>query len=136
MLSIMPTMAVLLVGLAITIAFYIYTTERDSLLNQNLLTAKTYANQIDAFINRYNSIAETLSYSQMNYASHSRKEVLDFLKQIAEKDKNILGSWLIYEPNAFDNLDRQYSNTIGHDNTGRFLPYWNRLKGEIGRAHV
>ncbi len=124
-------MAVLLVGLAITIAFYIYTTERDSLLNQNLLTAKTYANQIDAFINRYNSIAETLSYSQMNYASHSRKEVLDFLKQIAEKDKNILGSWLIYEPNAFDNLDRQYSNTIGHDNTGRFLPYWNRLKGDL-----
>jgi HAMP domain-containing protein/CRISPR/Cas system CMR-associated protein Cmr5 small subunit len=131
MLSIIPTMAILLIGLAITIAFYIYKTEQDNLLYQNLLSAKSYANQIDAFINRYNSIAETLSYSQANYSGHSRKEVLNFLKQIAEKDKNILGSWLIYEPNLFDNLDNQYRNTFGHDSTGRFLPYWNRLKGDL-----
>ena len=124
-------MAVLLILLAITIAYYIYKSEQVNLLNRNLLTAKSYASQIDAFINRYSSIGETLSYSQVNYGSHSREEVSNLLKQITEKDKNILGSWVIYEPNAFDNKDFQNKNKLGHDSTGRFLPYWNRLKGDL-----
>ncbi|MBK8397504.1 MAG: SpoIIE family protein phosphatase [Leptospiraceae bacterium] len=131
MLSILPSMAVLLILLAITIAYYIYKSEQVNLLNRNLLTAKSYASQIDAFINRYSSIGETLSYSQVNYGSHSREEVSNLLKQITEKDKNILGSWVIYEPNAFDNKDFQNKNKLGHDSTGRFLPYWNRLKGDL-----
>ena len=126
MLSILPSMAVLLILLAITIAYYIYKSEQVNLLNRNLLTAKSYASQIDAFINRYSSIGETLSYSQVNYGSHSREEVSNLLK-----DKNILGSWVIYEPNAFDNKDFQNKNKLGHDSTGRFLPYWNRLKGDL-----
>ena len=72
-------MAVLLILLAITIAYYIYKSEQVNLLNRNLLTAKSYASQIDAFINRYSSIGETLSYSQVNYGSHSREEVSNLL---------------------------------------------------------
>lgn len=131
MLSILPTMAILLIGLAIVIAFYIYITEKENILNRNLLTARSYASQIDAFVSKYDSIAETISTSQLNYGGYSRLEIQNLLKDIAQKDKNILGSWVIYEPNAFDKKDFQYENTTGHDNTGRFLPYWNRLKGDL-----
>jgi len=131
MLSILPTMAILLIGLTIVIAFYIYVTEKENILNRNLLTARSYASQINAFVNKYDSIAETLSAAQLNYGGHSRSEIQNFLKEIAQKDKNILGSWMIYEPNAFDNKDNRYKNKIGHDSTGRFLPYWNRLKGDL-----
>ncbi len=131
MLSILPSLAILLLGLTIIIACYNYFTEQESLLNRNLLTAKSYANQVDSFINRYNAIAQTLSYAEMNSENHSRKEVLKLLKKIAEEDKSILGSWVIYEPKLFDNLDSSFANTTGHDKTGRFLPYWNRLKGDL-----
>jgi methyl-accepting chemotaxis protein len=42
-----------------------------------------------------------------------------------------LATWTCWEPNALDNLDDQYVNDIGHDATGRFIPYWNRLDGPI-----
>jgi HAMP domain-containing protein len=131
MRSILSSMAILLIGLGIIIGCYIYITEKENQLSRNLLTARSYANQIDSFINKYNAIAETLSFSQLNKDSFSRKEVLGLLKQIAINDKSVLGSWVIYEPNAFDQKDFQYVNTQGHDKTGRFIPYWNRLKGEL-----
>ncbi|MDX1959429.1 MAG: cache domain-containing protein [Leptospiraceae bacterium] len=131
MLVILSTTSLLLIALTIIIAFYIFFTEQDNILNRNLLTARSYASQIEAFINKYNSITQTLAHSQKVLEAHSRKEVLNFLKQIANEDTSILGSWVIYEPNAFDNSDQNYANTIGHDKTGRFLPYWNRIKGNL-----
>lgn len=35
-----------------------------------------------------------------------------------------MGAWVAFEPNAFDGKDLEYKNTIGHDATGRFIPYW------------
>ncbi|MBK8784881.1 MAG: Cache 3/Cache 2 fusion domain-containing protein [Anaerolineales bacterium] len=43
----------------------------------------------------------------------------------------MLGSYVGYEPNAFDGLDSEFVNQVGHDQTGRFIPYWNRLTGKL-----
>ncbi len=43
----------------------------------------------------------------------------------------LFGLWTVWEPNAFDGQDASYKNSLGHDETGRFLPYFYRYDGGI-----
>ena len=53
------------------------------------------------------------------------------LRGTLEGNKDFVGVWTVWEPDAFDGNDKEYVNTEGHDNTGRYIPYWNRGKGKI-----
>ncbi len=55
----------------------------------------------------------------------------ELLKKYIEDNKNILGIWIAYEPNALDGLDSKYAGAEGHDSTGGFLPYWFRENDTI-----
>ncbi len=63
-----------------------------------------------------------------------RDTVNSMLKAILRKNPHYLATWTCWEPNALDNLDYQHINNVGHDETGRFIPYWNRLNGQIDVA--
>ena len=60
-----------------------------------------------------------------------REEVNGILRTVLEENPDFLGIGTCWEPNAFDNMDRGYRNAEGHDETGRFISYWNR-GGEQG----
>ena len=53
------------------------------------------------------------------------------MKNILEQYPNFLAVWTCWEPNAFDDNDFQFSNAVGHDATGRYVPYWNRADGTV-----
>lgn len=59
-----------------------------------------------------------------------REEVNGILKNILRHNPDFVGVYTLWEPTAFDGLDTLYQNTTGHDETGRFIPYWSR--GENG----
>jgi methyl-accepting chemotaxis protein len=60
------------------------------------------------------------------------RDMMDgILKNILERYPQFLAVWTCWEPNAVDGKDMQFVNAIGHDATGRYIPYWNRLSGEI-----
>jgi methyl-accepting chemotaxis protein len=60
------------------------------------------------------------------------RDMMDgILKNILERYPQFLAVWTCWEPNAVDGKDMQYINAIGHDATGRYIPYWNRLSGEV-----
>ena len=60
------------------------------------------------------------------------RDMMDgMLKNILEQYPQFLAVWTCWEPNAVDGKDMQYINAIGHDATGRYIPYWNRLSGEV-----
>jgi len=62
----------------------------------------------------------------------TRDQVNAMLLQVLEDNPQFLGTYTLWEPNAFDGLDAQYANSDIHDATGRFIPYWVRnLKNEI-----
>ncbi len=46
-------------------------------------------------------------------------------------DTDVLAYWCCFEPNAFDGLDNEFMHAEGHDETGRFIPYWNRANGAV-----
>lgn len=60
----------------------------------------------------------------------SRQEVNGILKSILIQHPDFAAVYTCWEPDAFDGMDRGYKNDEGHDETGRFVPYWSR--GEEG----
>ncbi|AKB14553.1 histidine kinase dimerization/phosphoacceptor domain -containing protein [Methanosarcina thermophila] len=93
--------------------------------------ASNYANQFDADMKANSAIAKTLALTMENYEASNRTEVVSVLKNILEKNPNLIGVYVGYEPNAFDGRDEEYVNALGHDATGRFVPYYNRIKGNV-----
>lgn len=53
-----------------------------------------------------------------------RATILDFLKSNLENNKDFLGVWMVWEPNAFDGEDQAHIGEASSDATGRFVPYW------------
>jgi methyl-accepting chemotaxis protein len=58
--------------------------------------------------------------------SLTRDQVNGMLYSTLLQNPQFLGSYTLWEPNAFDGKDAAYVNQTGHDATGRFIPYWNR----------
>jgi methyl-accepting chemotaxis protein len=55
---------------------------------------------------------------------------------LLKSNPDYFGTSTLWEPNAFDNQDKQYANTEGHDKTGRFIPYWTRNGSENFRLEA
>ena len=55
-----------------------------------------------------------------------RDDVDNILRSILQRNRDIGGIFTCWEPNAFDNEDALYAYEPGHDETGRFAPYWYR----------
>ncbi|HWQ47490.1 MAG TPA: histidine kinase dimerization/phosphoacceptor domain -containing protein [Methanosarcina sp.] len=93
--------------------------------------ASSYANQFDADMKANSAVAKTLALTMENYKASNRTEVIGILENILEKNPNLIGVYVGYEPNAFDGKDAEYINAPGHDATGRFVPYCNKIKGNL-----
>lgn len=90
--------------------------------------ASSYANQFDADMKGSRAVAKTLALTMENYKASNRSEVIGILENIQRNNPNLIGTYVGYEPNAFDGKDAEYVNTFGHDATGRFVPYCNNIK--------
>ncbi|MBI5834430.1 MAG: hypothetical protein HZB16_19200 [Armatimonadetes bacterium] len=53
----------------------------------------------------------------------SREQFMSQLRVVTEQRKGILGTYVGFEPNAYDGRDKDYVKAPGHDDTGRFVPY-------------
>ena len=112
---------------------------KSSISNAQSLTAN-YAGQIkseldeavqasEIFASSFSSVKDPDSTSKIN-----REQANSILKETLIKKKNLLGTWTLWEPNAFDNKDSSFINVNGHDATGRFIPYW--VRGDDGNVSV
>ncbi len=60
------------------------------------------------------------------------RDMIDgILKNVLEQYPTFLAVWTCWEPNALDGKDFEFKNAIGHDESGRYIPYWHRLYGEV-----
>jgi len=53
-----------------------------------------------------------------------RQETNGIMKILLAQNPNFYAVYTGWETNAFDDMDRGYVNDPGHDNTGRYVPYW------------
>lgn len=108
---------------------------REEAEKDSYVVAQSQAQLIKAEMNQALNTARTLAQSLAAMKTQgtqlSRPQVNAMLKQILADNPNFLGIYTLWEPNAFDGQDARYANTAGHDETGRFIPYWVRSGNEI-----
>jgi methyl-accepting chemotaxis protein len=85
-------------------------------LERALQTAQATASAMSALI-------------QMPNDSDKRKLALNILQQTLSDNPDFLGTYVAFEPNAFDGSDYLAMQSKGSDATGRFLPYIVRTEG-------
>ncbi|RXA14671.1 ATPase, partial [Methanosarcina sp. MSH10X1] len=98
---------------------------------QSIEMASSYANKFDGDMKANQAIARTISGTMGAYSEADREEVLKILENQLLKNPELLGTYVAFEPGAFDGRDAEYTNAPAHDTTGRFIPYCNRINGNI-----
>ncbi|MGA6925883.1 MAG: cache domain-containing protein, partial [Desulfosarcina sp.] len=97
-------------------------------------SAYRYANLIKAELGQSMQVARSLarSFEGMKQQGVPPRDMMDgILKRVLEENPGFLAVWTCWEPNALDGKDADFIDAFGHDETGRYVPYWNRLPGEI-----
>ncbi|MDR2792807.1 MAG: methyl-accepting chemotaxis protein [Treponema sp.] len=105
-----------------------------SLINQNAIDmAEKYSGRMSAWIEPLVGGLRTLTKAMEQYelidVSQRRAYFDTILKDIVVSSHDIVAAWCIWEPNALDGLDAEYVNTVGSDDTGRYIPYWSSYNG-------
>lgn len=129
------TLAVILVIFSVTIGFISYSSfklqEKSSFAYAKAETEK-YVEGVQDDLIRGLAIAKTLSKTfegMKENGVEDRNELISILRNTIESNPNFVGVWTVWEPNALDGKDAEYTNAEHHDETGRFKPYWNRGSG-------
>lgn len=94
---------------------------------------------VEALTRHINEI-KAFSTVMQNIKHVNEFERRDFLKELLQsylrENDGLLGVWTGWETDALDGLDELYENTAGHDQTGRFIPYWYREGQGIKLTHL
>ncbi|MDW7731100.1 MAG: ATP-binding protein [Methanolobus sp.] len=105
--------------------------ETELAYHQSMITAENYANLFDKDMHTSMAMGRTIASTMKQYEGSNRSEVNNMLRQILLDNPDLLGTYVGYEPDAFDGMDAEYVGASGHDETGRFVPYWNKLNGSV-----
>ncbi|UTY26881.1 methyl-accepting chemotaxis protein [Treponema denticola] len=77
------------------------------------------------------TLAKTFESFQDIPPENRRSYFNSLQKEILKDSEKFIDIWTVWEPNALDKLDYKFKNTEGHDNSGRFIPYWTKVNGKI-----
>ncbi|HUX37228.1 MAG TPA: methyl-accepting chemotaxis protein [Rectinemataceae bacterium] len=122
-------LAILLVTLAL-----ISKTIVTELHTEGDVRAAMYANEVRSHLERLADTPRTLAaaFEAMIVSGRAdRKAALAMLLRNLENNPELLGSWVVWEPEAFDGQDAKWVNAPGHDATGRFVSVYSRGTGTI-----
>jgi len=99
-----------------------------------LSLSREYAHQMTTEFEAAMSTVRTLAciFEGLAEAGNVDRETLSqVLRKTLEENPGFFGVWSCWEPNALDGRDEEFANTPGHDETGRFIPYYHREEGEV-----
>ena len=88
-------------------------------------------NRMDVALSASRTIASAFAAIKTSVDKPDRKMFDAILLDVLKDNPDWMGTWACFEPNAIDGRDSEYINAPGHDGTGRYLPWWNRISGPI-----
>lgn len=91
--------------------------------------AKNYGNEVRADMEVGLVTSKTLAktFEAMKIAgSLDRNTANNILKIALSNNKDFVAVWSIWDENTFDNKDKDFIGKEGHDDTGRYIPYYYR----------
>lgn len=99
---------------------------------KSMKTAQKVSSRIESEIELALDTARTLAHTlsavkdQNSPLDIDRDQINSILSTVLNENASFLGTYTLWEPNAFDQKDFAYANLPGHDHTGRLIPYWSR----------
>ncbi|MCD4807457.1 MAG: PAS domain-containing protein [Methanococcoides sp.] len=100
--------------------------------HDSIQNAKSFANGYDADMKANMAVAHTLAALLTRYDNADRDEINAMLEELLLENPDLLAVYVAFEPNAFDGRDSEFVDADAtHDETGRFIPYWNKIGGEM-----
>jgi methyl-accepting chemotaxis protein len=93
--------------------------------------AKEVQADLDHALYSARSLASAYAGMKSSEAAIDRDAASFILKSALENTQDFFAVWTCWEPEAFDGRDEDYANKTGHDQTGRFIPYWFHKDGHI-----
>lgn len=127
---------VVLASLSVTVGYV--TTNATKLSTQEARNrletmSREFANQIRLDIENAFVTAKVLAYVtqqlKINGDVIKRETLISMMQGALVGNADFFGVWMVWEPGGLDNLDTSYQKAPGHDDNGRFAPYWNRMGG-------
>lgn len=93
----------------------------------------SYAHKVEGIFNGAQKVVQSFGEYMLFAKRHglNREQILEHMHNLLDHNKQLLGIYTLWEPNAFDGKDAMYVNKEGHDATGRFVPYVVRSDGAI-----
>lgn len=136
------TVLVLAIAFIIAIAIIgrvVYTTSLENAEQYAKKDALVYAENISHKISHSSKSFQDLNkyiLSLREKGSIKRGDVFELYYVFFELHPEVLNVYSVWEENAFDGRDNEYKNTKYHDHTGRFIPWWSRIHGEISFEQI
>lgn len=133
----MFTISIAFVIVFSAITMYIAVVSRQQAIENSqkemVLLAEKYAltiqSEVEIAMDAVNTIAKSFAaFLDKENQIKSRTLVSNILRYNLLSSSSFTGIGVVWEPNAFDNKDAEFSNTKGHDATGRVVPYWAKNK--------
>jgi methyl-accepting chemotaxis protein len=98
------------------------------------LHAASIKAQVEVALDAARTLAQALESVKTEGTFLNRNNINAMLLRVLKANPQFVGVYTLWEPNAFDGMDSRYVGQIGHDQTGRFIPYWTR--NEEGQIKV
>ena len=81
-------------------------------------------------VNRASQLATVFS-SLKTLGLTDRGLLNEIMRGVLVANPGLLGVWTVWEPDALDGRDAMFAGAPGHDQSGRFVPFWHRYGGRI-----
>ncbi len=101
--------------------------------------AQQYSKSVEEKFNKALFSAKVIAFeieSDIKFTNPSREKINEILFHVLDINRDFLGLWACFEPNAFDGKDKDFVNAPGHDQTGRYIPYYNRNQNIINLTAI
>lgn len=119
-------------GLILTVISYvIYQNAKKDATDQIVILAENIGLETKAYISAPLNEAFILRELLEEESLLNRESVYRILNVLTSSNPSILGTYTVFEPNAFDGNDNAYRNAKYHDKSGRFIPYSVKSGGNI-----
>jgi methyl-accepting chemotaxis protein len=117
-------------SIGITLLVQIRADVTDLSHNSAVSVAHEYAKEVSGFFSSFWDVTEALAGVMENYddiSMYNRRSFINtVLNKTAEMHSDILGIWVIWEPDVLEGNDLEFLGTPGTAADGRFSPYWFR----------
>jgi methyl-accepting chemotaxis protein len=131
LIQILPAVALAVAALTAVAVKVASNSQRDAVYGQMSQLIETQAARFDGEAQRAQALAHGLAASVEADGEHDRARGVGVTTRFAQRNPDVLGTWVAFEPNAFGRDARYVSRGKLGDNEGRFAVWAERLKGDL-----